>query len=63
MQNEHPDVVKRFYTVKEISTILNISPQTIYNAMSKKTFPIKPKRMGKAVRFDIKDIEAFIQKI
>jgi excisionase family DNA binding protein len=58
-------IEKRLYTVKETALMLGISPQSIYNAISrnKRSFPIPHKKLGKAVRFDIKDIEAFIQKI
>jgi predicted DNA-binding transcriptional regulator AlpA len=65
MNQEKSPVTKRLYTVKETAQILNIAPQSIYNAISrnKNTFPIKHKKLGKSVRFDIKDIESFIEKI
>lgn len=63
MKQENTPITKRFYTVRETAQMLSISPQTIYNAISNKTFPIKPKRLGKSVRFDIKDIDAFVESI
>ena len=63
MKQENTPITKRFYTVRETAQMLSIAPQTIYNALSDKSFPIKPKRLGKSVRFDIRDIEAFIENL
>jgi len=55
---------KRLLTVKETATYLGLSPRTIYNMTarrSKKPFPVKPKRIGKLVRFDIEDLEKYIK--
>jgi predicted DNA-binding transcriptional regulator AlpA len=55
--------MKRLLNVDETAIYLGLAPRTIYNAIapkSKKPFPIKPKRIGKLVRFDIKDPDAFI---
>ena len=57
---------KRLLSVKETARMLGISPRTIYNQIgknSKKRFPIKPKRVGKLVKFDIHDIENYIRSI
>jgi len=59
-------VEKRLYSVKETAAILNISPRSIYNAIhrrSSRPFPIKPKRVGRLVKFDIKDIEAYLDSL
>lgn len=58
--------LKRLLSVKESAEILGISPRTIYNQThrkSKKEFPVKPKRFGKLVKFDIRDLEAYVDSI
>ena len=57
---------KRLLTVRETAAFLNISEQYIRNCMSKnaeRPFPVKPKRIGGAVRFDIRDLEAYVESI
>ncbi len=57
---------KRLLSVEETAVYLGISSRTIYNQIgrkSKKRFPIKPKRIGRLVKFDVKDIEAFIMSL
>ena len=57
---------KRLLTVREAATFLNISEQYIRNCMSKnaeRPFPVKPKRIGSAVRFDIRDLEAYVESL
>jgi len=59
-------VEKRLYSVKETAAILNISPRSIYNAIHRKAskpFPIKPKRIGRLVKFDIKDIRVYLDSL
>lgn len=54
---------KRLLTIKETAEFLSLSPRTLYNRIhpkSRNPFPIKPKRIGKSVRFDLKDLERFI---
>ena len=48
---------KQLLTVKDLAHRWSISPRTIYNELSKKTFPLKPKRKGRLVRFRLTDIE------
>ena len=57
---------KRLLTVREAATFLNISEQYIRNCLSRnaeRPFPVKPKRIGSAVRFDIKDLERFCDQL
>jgi excisionase family DNA binding protein len=57
---------KRFLSVNETAAYLNISPRTIYNQTGRKAkvkFPIKAKRFGRCVRFDIGDIEKYIASL
>lgn len=61
-----PYPLKRLLTVREAAQYLGISPQTLYNGVcpkSKRPFPVKPKRVGKAVRFDIRDLDKFIDSL
>ena len=57
---------KRLLNVEETATYLGLSPRTIYNAVarkSKRPFPVKPKRIGRLIRFDIRDLERYIESI
>jgi predicted DNA-binding transcriptional regulator AlpA len=66
MNDQSSTSQKRLLTVPEAANFLSISPQHIYNGISrnaKKPFPVKPKRIGGAVRFDIKDLEAFVESL
>lgn len=57
---------KRLLTVEETASYLHLSPRTIYNGVapkSKKPFPVKPKRIGKLIRFDIVDLEKYVESL
>ena len=54
---------KRLLSVEEAAGYLSISPRTIYNEISKKTFPVKPKRWGKRVLFDVRDLDTYIDSM
>ena len=59
-------VNKRLLSVGEAAFYLSISPRTLYSAVapkSKKPFPVKPKRMGKLVRFDIRDLDRYVDSL
>ena len=67
MQNTKQDIdaiqKKLLVTVEETALLLSLSPQTIRNGIalnSKHKFPIKPRRIGRAVRFSMEDIKLFI---
>jgi predicted DNA-binding transcriptional regulator AlpA len=47
---------KRFLTKKDLGKYLGIAATTISNQMSKGVFPIRPKKMGRAVRFDMREV-------
>ena len=54
------NVSKQFLKVKEAAEYLNIPVKSLYNAIApgaKHPFPVKPKRIGGRVRFDIRDLE------
>lgn len=57
---------KRLLSVNEAAAYLGLSPRTIYNGVapnSKAPFPVKPKRIGKAVRFDRKDLDRYVDSL
>jgi len=54
---------RRLLTVEETADFLKIKPGTIYNGIhrkSKKPFPVKPKRVGRLIRFDERDLNRFL---
>ena len=67
MEIDKPDSrTKRLLSVEETASYLGLSPRTIYNGIapkSKTPFPVKPKRIGKLVRFDIQDLETFVASL
>ena len=57
---------KRFLSVQETAEYLGISPSTIYNKISRGSefpLPIKPKRFGRRVRFDMKDLDNYLDSL
>ncbi|NIO20941.1 MAG: helix-turn-helix domain-containing protein [Candidatus Aenigmarchaeota archaeon] len=64
--NSNENSGKRLLSVEETANYLGLSPRTIYNAVarkSKKPFPVKPKRIGKLVKFDIRDLERYVESL
>jgi excisionase family DNA binding protein len=64
MNQEKSD--KRLLTVQEVADLLRISPRTIYNQLGRRAirpFPVKPKRIGKLVRFDVADVQRYLNSI
>jgi len=52
---------RRLLKVEELASILTLKPKTIYNRLSKgQHFPIPVKRVGRSIRFDTKDVQAFL---
>ncbi|MGA1824118.1 MAG: helix-turn-helix transcriptional regulator [bacterium] len=57
---------KRLLSVEEAARYLGISVRTVYNQVgrkAKKKFPVKVKRIGKLVKFDIRDLDAYIESL
>jgi excisionase family DNA binding protein len=57
---------KRLLSVEEAARYLGLSPRTIYNAVarkSKRPFPVRVRRIGKLVKFDIKDLEKYVESL
>ena len=58
--------VQRLLTVTQAGQYLGISGKTIRNQLcrnAKKKFPVKPKKWGKRVLFDKKDLDAFADSL
>lgn len=51
---------KKLLTVSEVAEYLAVARQTIYNMVSERKIPFI--KLGKAVRFDMKDVNALIEK-
>ena len=51
---------KRLLTVSEVAYALGLRPQTVYNKMSQGLFPIKYKKLGRLVRFEVKELERYL---
>ncbi len=61
-----PKVQRLLLTVKETAYALNISQSTIRcqtHRKAKTRFPIKPVRIGTSVRFDVRDVMAYIDEM
>ncbi len=64
-KQEQAKISKRWVTVEELSEYLGLSARTIYNAIapkSKAPFPIKPKRFGRHVLFDLREVDAHLER-
>jgi predicted DNA-binding transcriptional regulator AlpA len=60
------EVQKRLLSVEEAAAYVGISSRSLYNRTAAKTtnpFPVKPKRIGKLVKFDRKDLDAWIETL
>jgi predicted DNA-binding transcriptional regulator AlpA len=58
--------MKRLLSVEETAEYLGISPRSLYNRTAPKSrnpFPVKPKRIGKLVKFDINDLDQYIETL
>ena len=61
---ERTKIAKRWMTVEELSEYLGLSSRTIYNGIapkSKAPFPVKPKRFGRHVLFDVREVDAHLE--
>jgi excisionase family DNA binding protein len=57
---------KKLLTVKEAADFLRISERTIYNRVGKKAempFPVRPKRIGRLIRFQLSDLQKYIESL
>jgi len=49
--------------INELSKILNLAVQTIRNQLCAGSFPIAPKKIGGALRWDSMDVGKFLDKL
>lgn len=57
---------KRLFDIKEAALYLGLSPKTLYNGVHKKStkpFPVRAKRVGGKVLFDILDLEKYVDSL
>jgi excisionase family DNA binding protein len=65
-QEKTGSMKRRLMSVEETAEYLGISPRTIYNRISrgsKAPFPIRVRKIGKLIKFDVKDIEAYVDSL
>lgn len=58
-------IEKRLLSVEETANYIGLSSRTIYNQIgpkAKRRFPVKPRRIGKLVKFDKKELDAWIDR-
>lgn len=56
---------KRMLNIRETAAYLGVAEKTLYNRScpsAKDPFPVQPKRIGRMLRWDIKDLEKFISR-
>jgi hypothetical protein len=56
----------RLLSIEETANYLSIAPKTIRNRLGPKApdpFPVKPKRIGKRVLFDRRDLDRYIDEL
>ena len=77
MKTNNPETVKmekltiiarwpRLLGIDQAAEYLSISPKTIRNCLGPKApqpFPVKPKRYGKRILFDRKDLDSYVDSI
>ncbi len=57
---------KRLLSIEETPEYIGISARTIYNQLSrnaKKPFPVRHRKIGKLIKFDIYDLNAYIDGV
>ncbi len=63
MENQ---IIPRLLDIKQAAKYLSIAPKTIRNGIYRESptpFPVRPKRLGKRVLFDRKDLDAYIDSM
>lgn len=52
--------MKRMLDIKDLSERIGLKPQTIRNKLNCGTLPIKTKRIGRKLLWDIQDVDRFL---
>lgn len=63
MLSKEGSIKKRMLGVKELAEYLGLKAQTIYNQISAGTFPIKHRRIGRLLKWDLKDINFYLDNL
>jgi predicted DNA-binding transcriptional regulator AlpA len=61
--NKDGSIKKRMLGVKELAVYLGLKAQTIYNKVSAGTFPIKHRRIGRLLKWDVEDINFYLDSL
>ena len=54
---------KLLISVEETARLLDLAPQSIYNMLSKKRFPIRAVRVGRLVKFKLAEVEDYVKAL
>ena len=49
--------------IKELAEYIGLKPQTIRNKINNGTFPLKPKKLCGLLKWDIKEIDQYLDKL
>lgn len=52
--------MKRMLDINDLSERIGLKPQTIRNKLNCGTFPIKTKKIGRKLLWDIQDVDRFL---
>ena len=52
--------MKRMLDISDLATRIGLKPQTIRNKLNCGTFPIKTKKIGRKLLWDIGDVDKFL---
>jgi len=50
-------------TVPQVARALSLAPRTVYNSISRGDFPIPVKKVGRSVRFNVKDLLNYVDSL
>jgi excisionase family DNA binding protein len=65
-KERRPRPEPRLLTIEDVAHMLGISARTIRNRLEKgarRPFPIKAKRLGRLIRFEPADVEAYVASL
>jgi excisionase family DNA binding protein len=64
--NQNDFAGRRLLSTQEAARFLNLSVRTVYNRIcrrSKNPFPFRVKRLGRLRKFDIQDLQGFVDSL
>jgi len=65
-RNQSQTPPRRLLSVAEVAEYLGVSRQSVYNTTGPKAatkFPVKPKRIGRLIKCDRREIDAYIESL